>query len=184
MSFARPSLRLNRAADAVAREIVARIARWLLLGLGGLLIIAGVAIAPLPGPLGMPLVVIGLMIVLRNSFAAKRQFVRFQRAQPKMAFPIRRLLRREPEVVLVFWQQYLRVERIVLPRKRRFSVKARRSLKRKLRARFGGPSARPVAHEAQASAAQPRAAPSSEAKAAPTQSPREASAREPEQISG
>jgi hypothetical protein len=138
VSIARPSLRLNRATDELARQLVARVARWLLLGLGGLLIVAGVVIAPLPGPLGMPLVVIGLMIVLRNSFAAKRQFVRFQRARPKMAFPIRRLLRREPEVVQVFWQQFLRVERIVLPRKARFAVKARRYVRRRFRARFGG----------------------------------------------
>ena len=135
MSLAPPSLRFVRASDEFAREIVAKLTRWLLLGLGGLLILGGIIIAPLPGPLGLPLTVIGLMIVLRNSFAAKRQFVRFQRAQPKVVFPIRRLLRREPEVVLVFWQQYLRVERIVLPKKARFSVNARRRLKAKWRAR-------------------------------------------------
>ncbi|CAN7213148.1 hypothetical protein LJR219_000676 [Phenylobacterium sp. LjRoot219] len=136
VSLAPPSLRFVRASDELAREVVTRLARWLLLGLGGLLILAGFIIAPLPGPLGLPLTVIGLMIVLRNSFAARRQFVRLQRAQPKMVFPIRRLLRREPEVVLVFWQQYLRVERIVLPRRARFSVKTRQKLKRKLRARM------------------------------------------------
>jgi hypothetical protein len=136
VSLAPPSLRFVRASDELARELVTRLTRWLLLGLGGLLILGGIVIAPLPGPLGLPLTVIGLMIVLRNSFAAKRQFVRFQRAQPKVVFPIRRLLRREPEVVLVFWQQYLRVERIVLPRRARFSVKTRRRLKLKLRARM------------------------------------------------
>ncbi len=135
VSFARPLLHMNRASDEIAREIVTRLTRWLLLGLGGLLILLGFLIAPLPGPLGLPLTVVGLMIVLRNSFAARRQFVRLQRAQPKMIFPLRRLLRREPEVVQVFWQQYLRVERLVLPKKARFSVKARRSLKRKIRAR-------------------------------------------------
>lgn len=135
MSLA-PPLRFVRASDEFARELVTRITRWLLLGLGGVLILGGIVIAPLPGPLGLPLTVIGLMIVLRNSFAARRQFVRLQRAQPKMVFPIRRLLRREPEVVLVFWQQYLRVERIVLPRRARFSVKTRRRLKMKLRARM------------------------------------------------
>jgi len=97
---------------------------------------AGLVLAPLPGHIGLPLLVVGLMIVLRNSFKAKRQFVRMQRAHPKMVFPIRRLMRREPEIVLVFWQQYLRVERLVLPKRVRFAVKTRRHLKLKWRERF------------------------------------------------
>ena len=128
-----PSLRVTRASDAFARDLVARVGRWLLLGLGGLIMLLGLVFAPLPGHVGLPLLVIGLMIVLRNSFAAKRQFVRMQRAHPKMVFPIRRLMRREPEIVQVFWQQYLRVERLVLPRRARFAVKARRGLKRRFR---------------------------------------------------
>ena len=128
-----PSLRVTRASDAFAKDLVARIGRWLLLSLGGLIMVAGLILAPLPGHVGLPLLVVGLMIVLRNSFAAKRQFVRMQRAHPKMVFPIRRLMRREPEIVLVFWQQYLRAERLVLPRRVRFAVKARRRLKRRFR---------------------------------------------------
>ena len=130
-----PSLRVTRASDALAREIVARISRWLLLTLGGIVMLAGLVLAPLPGHVGLPLLVVGLMIVLRNSFAAKRQFVRMQRAHPKMVFPIRRLMRREPEIVLVAWQQYLRVERLVLPRRLRFAVKARRRVKVFIRTR-------------------------------------------------
>ena len=130
-----PSLRVTRASDALAREIVARISRWLLLTLGGIVMLAGLVLAPLPGHVGLPLLVVGLMIVLRNSFAAKRQFVRMQRAHPKMVFPIRRLMRREPEIVLVAWQQYLRVERMVLPRRLRFAVKARRRVKVFIRTR-------------------------------------------------
>jgi len=133
VSFAMPSLRVTRASDAFAKDLVARIGRWLLLSLGGLIMVAGLILAPLPGHVGLPLLVVGLMIVLRNSFAAKRQFVRMQRAHPKMVFPIRRLMRREPEIVLVFWQQYLRAERLVLPRRVRFAVKARRGLKRRFR---------------------------------------------------
>lgn len=131
-----PSLRVARASDDFAREIVAKISRFLLLTVGGIVMLAGLILAPLPGHIGLPLLVVGLMIVLRNSFAAKRQFVRIQRAHPKMVFPIRRLMRREPEIVLVFWQQYLRVERLVLPKRARFAVKARRGLKRKWRERF------------------------------------------------
>ena len=130
-----PSLRVSRASDAFARELVARVSRWLLLGVGGIIMLVGLILAPLPGHIGLPLLVIGLMIVLRNSFAAKRQFVRIQRAHPKMVFPIRRLMRREPEIVLVFWQQYLRVERLVLPKRVRFAVKTRRTVKLHFRRR-------------------------------------------------
>lgn len=128
-----PSLRVHRATDDLAREVVNRLVRWGLVLLGLLIVVAGILISPLPGPGGLPVIVIGLMIVLRNSFYARRQFVRFQRAHPKMVFPIRRLLRREPEVIPVFWQQYLRVERVVLPRRARFAVKARRRFARKRR---------------------------------------------------
>ena len=135
VSFAMPSLRVSRASDEFARELVARIGRWLLLALGGIIMLAGLILAPLPGHVGLPLLVIGLMIVLRNSFAAKRQFIRIQRAHPKTVFPIRRLMRREPEIVLVFWQQYLRVERLVLPSRYRFAVKVRRRVKIYIRMR-------------------------------------------------
>jgi hypothetical protein len=135
-----PSLRVNRATDEFARELVARIGRWLLLTLGGIIMLAGLILAPLPGHIGLPLLVIGLMIVLRNSFAAKRQFIRIQRAHPKTVFPIRRLMRREPEIVLVFWQQYLRVERLVLPRRYRFAVKLRRRVKIYIRRRAETPA--------------------------------------------
>ena len=126
-----PSLRVPRASDDLAREFVGRATRSGLVILGFAIIALGVAIAPLPGPGGIPVIVVGLMFVLRNSFKAKRHFVRFQRAHPKMVFPIRRLLRREPEVLPVFWQQYLRVERVVLPRRARFAVRVRRRLMRR-----------------------------------------------------
>jgi hypothetical protein len=118
-------------ADEFARELLSKLLRWLLLVVGGLVVVLGIAIAPLPGPGGIPVIVVGLMIMLRNSFAARRQFVRFQRAHPKLIFPIRRLLRREPEVLQVAWQQTLRMERLVLPAKWRVAVRMRRSLKRR-----------------------------------------------------
>ena len=94
-------------------------------------VVAGFLIAPLPGPMGLPVAVIGLMLILRNSFKARKHFVRFQHAHPKLVFPIRRLLRREPEVVAVAWQQTLRVERVVAPRRWRVAARWRRSLKRR-----------------------------------------------------
>ena len=128
-----PSLRVHRASDEFARDLVARIGRWLLLGLGGLIMLLGLATVLLPGHIGLPLLVVGLMIVLRNSFKAKRQFLRIQKAHPKMVFPIRRLMRREPEILQVMWQQYLRMERLVLPSKARFAVKSRRYIRRRFR---------------------------------------------------
>ena len=130
-----PSLRVHRASDEFARDLVARVGRWLLLGLGGVIMLVGLVTAPLPGHIGLPLLVVGLMIVLRNSFKAKRQFLRMQKAHPKMVFPIRRLMRRDPEIIPVMWQQYLRMERLVLPARVRFSAKSRRHLRR----RFRGP---------------------------------------------
>ncbi len=128
------SLPRARQSDDFARALLARAARWLLLIVGGLLILAGFLIAPLPGPLGVPLTVVGLMLVLRNSFWARKQFIKVQRAHPKVIFPLRRLLRREPEVLQVAWQQALRIERIILPRRWRVAVRWRRSLRRKSRA--------------------------------------------------
>ena len=131
MTFAMPSLRVDRAADELAREIVARLARWGLLLLGFLIILAGMLIAPIPGPGGIPVIVVGLMIVLRNSFYARRQFVKLQRAHPKTMSPIRRLLRRDPEIIPIFWQQTLRVERVVLPKRFRFARKLRLRMRRR-----------------------------------------------------
>jgi hypothetical protein len=99
--------------------------------LGLAIILLGILIAPLPGPGGIPVIVVGLMIVLKNSFKARRQFVRLQRAHPRVISPIRRLLRRDPEFVPMFYQQTLRVERILLPRRFRFVRGARRRFRRR-----------------------------------------------------
>ncbi|MBI1684555.1 hypothetical protein [Caulobacter hibisci] len=117
------------AADELARELLGRIIRAALVLLGLVFIAAGFLIAPLPGPMGLPLTVIGLMLVLRNSFKARKQFVRFQHAHPKLVFPLRRLLRREPEVILVAWQQVLRIEKLVVPRRWRVAKRWRKSFK-------------------------------------------------------
>lgn len=126
-----PSLRVQRASDEFARELASRVARWLLIGLGLIFMLVAIPLVALPGHLGLPLMVVGLMIVLRNSFAAKRRFLRMQYAHPKMVFPIRRLMRRDPEIIPVMWQQYLRLERLVLPRRARFAAKSRRAVSRR-----------------------------------------------------
>jgi predicted membrane chloride channel (bestrophin family) len=131
VSFVVPNKRVRRASDDLARDVVARVLRVGLASLGALIVVAGVVVAPLPGPGGLPVIVVGLMLVLRNSFRARRQFVRFQHAHPKLIFPIRRLLRREPKVVSMFWQQMLRIERLILPHRMRFAAKSRRRFRRR-----------------------------------------------------
>ena len=121
-----PSLRVHRATDDLAREVAARIRRFGMVLLGFAIIGFGILIAPLPGPGGIPVIVVGLMVVLRNSFKARRQFVRLHRAYPKTLYPIRRLLRRDPEFVALFYLQTLRVERILLPARIRFVKGLRR----------------------------------------------------------
>ena len=126
-----PSMRGRRASDAVTRDLAGRLVRFGLVVVGSLIVVAGIAIAPLPGPGGIPVIVVGLMVVLRNSFKARRQFVRLHRAYPKTLYPIRRLLRREPEMVALFYHQTLRVERILLPARIRFLKPLRRRFRRR-----------------------------------------------------
>jgi hypothetical protein len=131
-----PSLRVYRASDEFARDLLGRIGRWLLLALGGIIMLLGLLMELLPSHmLGMPFLVIGLMIVLRNSIKARRRFVKMQHSHPNFVFPIRRLMRREPEVFPVVWQQLLRMERVVLPRSVRFFKSLRRRLKGRSRLR-------------------------------------------------
>lgn len=126
-----PSERVRRASDDVSRDLLRRMTRVGLAVLGVVVILLGVAVAPLPGPGGIPVIVVGLMLILRNSYKARRQFVKFQHAHPKLVFPIRRLLRRDPEFLALFWQQVLRIERMVLPKRFRFAAKRRRAFKRR-----------------------------------------------------
>ena len=99
------------------------------MGVGVVLIALGAGLEFLPLPLHMPaavILVLGLILVLRTSYSARRTFIRVQRRHPKMVFPLRRLLRREPEVFPVAWQQVLRNRKgWVLPRRMRFFGPAR-----------------------------------------------------------
>ncbi|ESQ77522.1 PGPGW domain-containing protein [Asticcacaulis sp. YBE204] len=93
---------------------VSRIWRAGLIVLGSLLVLLGILIAPLPGPMGMPVSIAGLIIVLKNSYWAKRQFIKVQRKHPKWLGPLRRLLRPRAKVVSIVWQQMLKTEKMVL----------------------------------------------------------------------
>jgi hypothetical protein len=123
------SFTLRASTASPGRSLGRRLARMAMLGFAWVLILVGLPGALLPGHLGAPLLVVGLIIVLRSSFQARRQFVHLQRRHPRLMFPIRRLLRREPEILPVAWQQILRIERLLLPRGWRIARRLRRALR-------------------------------------------------------
>ena len=49
-----PSMRAHRAPDDANREFAARLVRAGFVGLGALIVLLGVLIAPIPGPGGIP----------------------------------------------------------------------------------------------------------------------------------
>lgn len=56
---------------------------WGMFALGVLLIVAGIVIAPIPGPGGVFLIAPGAALILKTSMWAKRRYVRMKRWQPK-----------------------------------------------------------------------------------------------------
>ena len=104
---------------------------WVLIAIGFVLIAASVALFVIPGHYF--LAVIGLILVLRNAFWARRQFIHLKRRHPNWIMPIRKLLRRRPQIASVFWQQTLRFERLIL-RSRHFLASWRRRFFRRPRA--------------------------------------------------
>lgn len=113
--------------------VMLRFRRLAAMALGALIVVAGIIIAPLPGPFGLPIALVGLAMILRNSFWAKRQFIRAQHRRPKFVYPFRRLLRKRPEFAPVMWQQMLRVEKLALKRGRGVLIRMRKRLRRELR---------------------------------------------------
>ncbi|WP_241004656.1 PGPGW domain-containing protein [Brevundimonas fontaquae] len=110
--------------------------RWALM-IGGLFVVLlGILIAPLPGPGGIPVIAVGLMLILKSSFWAKRQFIRAQYARPKWVYPFRRLMRKKPEFAPVFWQQALRAEKIMTKSSSRRLSRGRKSVRRYFRKLF------------------------------------------------
>ena len=117
--------------------LLRRAKRLGMMALGFLIIGLGILIAPLPGPGGVPVIALGLVLLLRSSWWAKRQFIRAQHARPTWVYPFRRLMREKPEIAPVFWQQALRAEKVVL-RKRpsRQLIRVRKRARRLLRRAF------------------------------------------------
>ncbi|HEY2658309.1 MAG TPA: hypothetical protein VGI79_01205 [Caulobacteraceae bacterium] len=120
-------------ARAFARKATREGLRLVVVGVGSVLMAGGFVLALLPGHLGLPLLVVGLIMVLRNSPKARRQFIHLQHRHPRMVFPVRRLIRREPEIFPVLWQQALRFERLVVPSRWRQAGQLRRRYFRRRR---------------------------------------------------
>ena len=68
---------------------------WGMFALGVILIIAGLAIAPIPGPGGIFLIAPGLALILKTSMWAKRRYVKLSRWQPKAGYWTDKALRRK-----------------------------------------------------------------------------------------
>lgn len=68
--------------------------RYAQLALGGLLLVAAAVIAPLPGPGGVFPFSAGMILILRNSPAARRRFARMKRRRPRLGGAIDLALRR------------------------------------------------------------------------------------------
>ncbi|MFA5988780.1 MAG: hypothetical protein WC803_04145 [Sphingomonas sp.] len=58
--------------------------RWLLMGIGAVLIAMSPFVGIIPGPGGIPVFVFGLVLLLRNSALARRWFVRAVRRWPRL----------------------------------------------------------------------------------------------------
>ena len=118
------------------RDPLRTLKRSALMVAGVLVVVLGILIAPLPGPGGFPVIALGLILILRSSYWAKRQFIRAQYARPKWVYPFRRLLRKNPEFAPVFWQQALRAEKLVMRRSERPLKRIRKRLRRTARKAF------------------------------------------------
>ena len=87
----------------------------LIMMIAGILLMAlGVVISPLPGPFGLPLVLIGLVLLLRSSTWVKRHFVRLVHKHPKWLGPLRSLMRPRAKFVAIVWRFMLRAEGLAL----------------------------------------------------------------------
>ena len=90
--------------------------RWFWVAVGFALIAVGVVGALIPFTLHLlgGLAILGVILVLRNSRAWRRRFIRLQHRHPRWLYPVRRVLR--GYVVPVLWHEALRTERFFLPR--------------------------------------------------------------------
>jgi hypothetical protein len=80
--------------DQWRRFLDSPVVEWSLFVLGVLLVVAGIVLAPLPGPGGIFFIAPGLALILKTSMWAKRHYVRVKRWQPKAGRLMDKALRR------------------------------------------------------------------------------------------
>jgi hypothetical protein len=120
--------RFWRVAKRTLKRFSKKVLGWFMIALGLVLMLAGFLLIIIPGHYF--LVVVGLILVLRNAFWARRQFIHLKRRHPNWIMPLRKLLRRNPQVASVFWQQVLKIERFFLRGKGMLVGMRRRFLRR------------------------------------------------------
>jgi hypothetical protein len=97
-----------------ARHLFKKVTGGVLIAIGMVFFIVGVPFALAPLHLGLPFVVVGLIMVLRNAMWARRRFIHLKRRHPNWIMPVRKLLRKKPQIASVFWQLTLKTERFFL----------------------------------------------------------------------
>ncbi len=113
-----------------ARHLIKKVTGGVLIAVGMVFFVVGIPFALAPLHLGLPFVVIGLIMVLRNAMWARRRFIHLKRRHPNLVMPVRKLLRKNPQIVSVFWQQTLKLERFFLRSRHVLGGLRRRYLRR------------------------------------------------------
>ncbi len=96
---------------------------------GVVTMVLGVIITPLPGPFGVPVIILGLVILLRSSTWMKRQFVKQVKKHPHSLGKVRALLRPGAKILALVWLNMLRCERRLLSRRQRILYRFRNWLR-------------------------------------------------------
>ena len=68
-----------------------RLTKWLMIFVGILLLIVGLLTFPLPLPIGLPIFLVGIALLLRYSSDAKRLLLRLSKRHPRMRNLLNRL---------------------------------------------------------------------------------------------
>ena len=113
-----------------ARHLLKKVTGGVLIAIGTVFFLVGIPFALAPLHLGLPFVVIGLIMVLRNAMWARRRFIHLKRRHPNLVMPVRKLLRKNPQIASVFWQQTLKLERLLLRSRHFLGGLRRRYLRR------------------------------------------------------
>ncbi len=112
---------------------MAAILKVLLITIGAVLMALGIVVSWLPGPFGLPIVILGLVLVLRHSTWFKRRFMRQVRRHPRLLGPVRAILRPHAKILALIWLSLLRCEKGLFRDRLRPFYRLRQAIKRKRR---------------------------------------------------